>query len=458
MVTLCITNDPIGSVILNIFNASSSSSMHSMPTFPPIEDILKRHTYFTALTQPPREAPTSSPTPRPPLSRASLLVNERKHLSTPIGKRADDQLVLMLPSGEEHVIAGQSHDNTVQTLQEWLMRAKIDLMHNAGAATEAVRAVVEDIAACLQLGVDALGPVRHFRIAVLDSFGGLHAPPSSLRMPAPHRGALDVDGFGALLADAPPRSVIVMVGAGMSVSAGIPDFRSPTTGLFAQLAAKGLPSPELVTTISFFKDNPWPFYELCDEIWPRGKYKPTYAHRFIKALHDDGKLLRCFTQNIDSLETAAGLPAEAVVPAHGNFDSASVVGTGEDVPVHEVAEAVEAGDAGWTALNTKYGGLVKPDVVFFGEQLPERFNRQAREDFPKCKLLLIFGTSLQVFPFASLVRYVPPGTPRLLCNRERRGENVGLDFDDDESCDVFLQGDCDDGASELARLAAMDVR
>ena len=56
------------------------------------------------------------------------------------------------------------------------------------------------------------------------------------------------------------------------------------------------------------------------------------------------------------------------------------------------------------------------------------------------------------------MRYVPPGTPRLLCNRERRGENVGLDFDDDESCDVFLQGDCDDGASELARLAGMDVR
>ena len=73
-------------------------------------------------------------------------------------------------------------------------------------------------------------------------------------------------------------------------------------------------------------------------------------------------------------------------------------------------------------------------------------------------MLLIFGTSLQVFPFASLVRYVPPGTPRLLCNRERRGENVGLDFDDDESSDVFLQGDCDDGASELARLAGMDVR
>jgi len=187
MATLTIAKDGGSGVVLNIFCASAPAAGISpapapakgmLPTFPPIADISKLHAFVTALRAPP--PPTSqAPTPQPPPNRASLLVNERTHLRTPIGKRADDQIVLMLPSGEEHVIAGQSHHDTVQTLQEWLMRAKIDLTHNAGAATEAVRAVVECLGDCLQLGVDDLGPIRHFRVSILDALGGRHAPPAT---------------------------------------------------------------------------------------------------------------------------------------------------------------------------------------------------------------------------------------------------------------------------------------
>lgn len=113
--------------------------------------------------------------------------------------------------------------------------------------------------------------------------------------------------------------------------------------------------------------------------------------------------------------------------------------------------AIFAGEAGWRALNAKYAGLVKPAITFFGENLPKRFVSCAKTDFPKCELLLIFGTSLMVQPFASLVRFPPRGTPRILINRERRGQEMGLDFDSPGRTDGLFLGDCDAGAEGLAR-------
>ena len=190
-------------------------------------------------------------------------------------------------------------------------------------------------------------------------------------------------GIARLLASLAHPSVIVMVGAGMSVSAGIPDFRTPGTGLYDNLQEYDLPYAEAIFDIRYFHRNPAPFYRLCRDMWP-GSYDPTPAHYFVRLLHDKGVLLRCYTQNIDSLETAAGLPSELLVAAHGNFDTASVCvpparrrdsGFGSDraptVAVAELRGALQAeGEEGWRALAARHGGLVKPDIVFFGEELP----------------------------------------------------------------------------------------
>mmetsp|Transcript_36742 Transcript_36742/g.116976 ORF Transcript_36742/g.116976 Transcript_36742/m.116976 type:complete len:335 (-) Transcript_36742:386-1390(-) len=284
-------------------------------------------------------------------------------------------------------------------------------------------------------------------------------------------GAYGLEAIAALLAagaaggsKAATPNVIVMTGAGVSVSAGIPDFRSPGTGLYDNLQEYGLPYAEAIFDLEFFRCNPQPFYRLCKELWP-GRYKPTPAHVFISLLEKKGLLLRCFTQNIDSLESAAGLSSDKLVAAHGNFDSASVARTSQAVPIEEVKAACEAGPSGWAELNLRHGGLVKPDIVFFGEALPPRFFECAEADFPRCDLLLVMGTSLVVQPFSGLIDLVPPSAKRVLINRQRAGEvsdvlsipglggGGGFDFDADDSRDAFLEGDVDEVVAEIVRLA-----
>ncbi|XP_013142158.1 PREDICTED: NAD-dependent protein deacetylase sirtuin-2-like, partial [Papilio polytes] len=75
---------------------------------------------------------------------------------------------------------------------------------------------------------------------------------------------------------------------------------------------------------------------------------------------------------------------------------------------------------------TECPGIIKPDIVFFGESLPERFQTCLQEDFQKCDLLIIMGSSLEVQPFASLIDMVPEWCPRLLINREKAGERSPL--------------------------------
>jgi len=246
-------------------------------------------------------------------------------------------------------------------------------------------------------------------------------------------------------------NIIVMCGAGISVSAGIPDFRTPGTGLYSQLAKYKLPRPEAIFEVNFFRDNPDPFYKLCSEIWPTS-FSPTPAHRFIKLLDDKKKLLRCFTQNIDSLESLAGLSKDKIVAAHGNFDSATCIHTRKKVPIEEVEQCIR-GKVAWEDLHKKHGvKRVKPDIVFFGEALPERFFTCSKADFPKCDLLIVMGTSLQVHPFASLADFTFPSrtVPKVLINREAVGPFRSIRRDDPAK--LFYKGDTDIAAQRLVEF------
>ena len=91
----------------------------------------------------------------------------------------------------------------------------------------------------------------------------------------------------------------------MSVAAGIPDFRTPGTGLYDNLAKYNLPEPTAVFDMAFFRENPKPFFDLSKELFP-GRFVPTKTHYFLRLLCDKGLVHRVYTQNIDTLERIAG--------------------------------------------------------------------------------------------------------------------------------------------------------
>lgn len=281
----------------------------------------------------------------------------------------------------------------------------------------------------------------------------------------------DLEGLARYIEEKDPKNVICMVGAGLSTAAGIPDFRSPGTGLYDNLQRYNLPRPEAVFDLDFFRDSPDAFYDLARELWPTGKkYGPTRSHHFLKMLHKQCRLLRCYTQNIDMLEQLAGLPEDKIIAAHGNFARAHSL-DGKEVPVEELEAAVFEGIKACRALEKKYGSLVKPDIVFFGESLPEAFHKGLERDFPRCDLLIVLGTSLAVQPFNQLIRMTPKGCPRVLINREPAGLakrcaaargvkriRGGFCFGSAQRRDVFLEGDCDAGVQQICtRLGWADL-
>ncbi|XP_013410275.1 NAD-dependent protein deacetylase sirtuin-2-like isoform X2 [Lingula anatina] len=258
------------------------------------------------------------------------------------------------------------------------------------------------------------------------------------------------------------KNIITMTGAGISTSAGIPDFRSPGTGLYDNLQKYDLPSPQAIFEIGYFKENPVPFFTLARELWP-GSFKPTPCHYFLRLLHEKDLLLRAFTQNIDTLERVAGVPEEKLVEAHGTFATSHCVDCRQKYSQEWIKEKIFAGkDSVPTCEKEDCNGLVKPDIVFFGESLPSLFIERVGKDLPKCDLLIVMGTSLKVQPFASLVSRVDPSCPRLLINLESPpcgGDpfmllfGLGTDFDFESERkyrDVFKQTTCDEGCFELA--------
>ncbi|KDQ62703.1 hypothetical protein JAAARDRAFT_30602 [Jaapia argillacea MUCL 33604] len=229
---------------------------------------------------------------------------------------------------------------------------------------------------------------------------------------------------------------------GVSTSAGIPDFRSPDTGLYANLARLNLPYPEAVFEINFFRRNPLPFYTLAHELYP-GRYRPTPTHTFIKLLHDHSLLKKCFTQNIDTLERRAGVPDDVIIEAHGSFANQRCIDCGREYDDEKMRGCILRKEIP-RCERKKCGGLVKPDIVFFGESLPPNFHASIGS-LSSADLLIVMGTSLTVHPFASLVNLVPEECPRVLINLDHVG-NFGTRSDD-----VVYLGKCDDAVRELCK-------
>ncbi|MFI4984399.1 MAG: NAD-dependent deacetylase [Solirubrobacterales bacterium] len=192
------------------------------------------------------------------------------------------------------------------------------------------------------------------------------------------------------------RSVVALTGAGISVPSGIPDFRTPESGLWESV------DPMQVAHIDAFRSDPVRFWGFYGERFATlGAKEPNGAHGALVAMERAGMLEAVITQNIDMLHRKAG--TRELVEVHGSIESCSCPSCGGSIS-REQAQARLLQDALGVPRCERCGGPLKPDVVLFGEMLAEEPLGRARELCERADLLLCIGSSLEVHPVAGLPR------------------------------------------------------
>ncbi|KKY34926.1 putative sir2-like protein [Diaporthe ampelina] len=297
-----------------------------------------------------------------------------------------------------------------------------------------------------------------------------------------------VDDAVALLKKS--KNIIVLTGAGISTSLGIPDFRSKGTGLYSKLEHLGLNDPQEVFDISLFKQDPSIFFSVARDIMVETeRFSPTHA--FIALLQKHGKLLTNYSQNIDNLESKAGIDHDKLIQCHGSFATATCFTCYHQVPGDDILPDIKAGKIPRcpkcgiprrgtknsrkrklakdgtssrprrrpgdydSASDSEYdmpskGGIMKPDITFFGEALPDEFSsRLVDHDRDKTDLVVVIGTSLKVAPVSELVPFLYPHIPQIYISRTPVNHH---------NFDIDLLGDCDVVVAELCRRAGWDLR
>ncbi|KAL4086789.1 hypothetical protein PRIC1_014023 [Phytophthora ramorum] len=247
------------------------------------------------------------------------------------------------------------------------------------------------------------------------------------------------------------KKIVVLAGAGISVSCGIPDFRSEN-GIYSRLSEYNLPNPQCMFDIEFFRSNPKPFFAFAKELFPKSSgftFVPSRCHYFLKLLEEKGKLLRIYSQNIDMLEHAAGISHEHSVLCHGSFATATCLACKRMYPNDAIRDDVLNQRVPMCTSCNSPEGIVKPDIVFFGESLPRRFHDSIKSDEDEADLVLVMGSSLKVNPVRSIVSRFKKDTPMILINREPVGRP--------HKFDVELLGYSDEIVQELCRLLGWEI-
>ncbi len=188
-------------------------------------------------------------------------------------------------------------------------------------------------------------------------------------------------------------SVVALTGAGISVPSGIPDFRSPGTGLWQNV------NPMEVAHIDAFRRDPARFWHFYGQRFQtlEGK-QPNGAHRALARLEEAGLLGAVITQNIDRLHARAG--SRELIEVHGTIAHASCPRCGESCSIEVVRERLRADTEG--VPRCECGSPLKPDVVLFGEYLPAEALSRAEQLASEADLMLCVGSSLEVYPIAQL--------------------------------------------------------
>jgi len=193
--------------------------------------------------------------------------------------------------------------------------------------------------------------------------------------------------------------IIVFTGAGVSTESGIPDFRGPG-GIWSKY------DPEDFTIERFLSDRR--ARKMHWDLLTGGELmiteaQPNPAHYAIAELEKMGKLFGVITQNIDGLHQKAGVSEDMVFQLHGDLSHAKCLSCGKRYPMEEIAEWLREGIDEPECGGCK--GILKPDAVFFGEQLPVDVLRESERRSRACDLCIVLGSSLVVYPAALIPMY-----------------------------------------------------
>ncbi len=232
-------------------------------------------------------------------------------------------------------------------------------------------------------------------------------------------------------------SIVALTGAGISTAVGIPDFRGPQ-GLYATRSY----NPKKVFEVGAFNREPQYFYEFSRDFITEVKdVQPTLTHKFLAELEKQGPLAGVITQNIDLLHQLAG--NRNVVELHGSYRAARCQACGrrfKDLSYGWWEQNMNNSATPPIALCPKCQGVLKPDIVFFGD--PVNGYEEAERMVAECDLLLVLGSTLQVSP-ASLLPYSTQATTLII--------NQGAVALPAAAHRYFVDGDLDGYFREVAR-------
>ena len=282
--------------------------------------------------------------------------------------------------------------------------------------------------------------------------------------------SLDIKGLANYIKNGYCKKILILTGAGISVKSGIPDFRSPGTGIYDNIKNFYISNPELLFNRSYINKDPKPFFTLIKKFLSK-EYEPSNAHYLSVLFKNKGVLMRYYTQNIDGLDLKAGLTSPYLIECHGQMrtSTCSNIFCKNKISTDLIKNKILNDEI---PKCEKCNSIIIPDIVMNDDDLPEEFFDQLDKDFHECDLLIVMGTSLKVEPFPGMIEDPPLNVPRVLINNEKvvtyfeeLGEKNGklVETSKDRLSqkfkfghffnrrDIFLGGDLDNNVLELIK-------
>jgi NAD-dependent protein deacetylase/lipoamidase len=208
------------------------------------------------------------------------------------------------------------------------------------------------------------------------------------------------------------RRVVVFTGAGISTESGIPDYRSPGTGLWTKMKP---PQFQDFIASDAVRQASWRRRFTGDRIMDNAK--PNKGHAAVAKLVREGKASAVITQNVDNLHHASGIAPEQIIELHGNASYAKCLTCGTRYELADLEQQVTA--TGRVAPCSSCGGIIKGATIAFGQAMPEVAMQRAQRHTEACDLFIVIGSSLVVYPAAGFPEYAKRrGAKLAIINRE----------------------------------------